>query len=74
MDTISNRELAAALGLHYSFVSRLRRGLRIPGRETMLKVADYYELDEQDLAEWGMAIHRGGPEGSRQWLSNKLGW
>lgn len=74
MATISNRELGDKLNLHYSFVSRLRRGVRMPSRETMLKVAEAYELTPQQLSEWNLAMQAEGADGSRKWLELNLGW
>jgi hypothetical protein len=68
----TNAEIAAVTGLHYSAVSRIRKGNRCPEWETMRAINRAYPFTNKQLAEWTKAILNDGAAGSARFLATNL--
>lgn len=48
---LSNREVAERLDVHFTTVSRLRRGERDPSTDLIRRICDEFAVDRRDLIE-----------------------
>ena len=69
---LTNAEIAKRCGLHFSAVSRIRSGDRVPTYQTISKICAGLGFTDGIQADWVSAIVEGGAEGSRDFLSKIL--
>lgn len=48
---LTNREFGDAVGIHHSMASRIRNGKRLPGIDTIGRIAEVYGIPEKRLLD-----------------------
>ena len=52
---LSVRQAAEAIGIHYTYLSRIENGISEPSEEVLEKISSYYELTKDERAELFLA-------------------
>lgn len=70
---LSNSEVASALGLSHSSVSRMRAGSRVASVETLQKLVSTYDADPRALLDAAAKAAEGNTEPWRKMLVGLFG-
>ncbi len=49
---LSSRTIAKAIGVSYSYISLIESGARLPGKNTLIRIAHALQIEKQTVVKW----------------------